>query len=111
MSDPTHTLVQVLSDPQAFPWNHALFANAAEIARRDAQCLVLDPNSVESDEDEEPPEAKQLGYSYILSVQDIQGIAKNLRAQTAKATEAQMLKAFLYYVTHDAYIVLGDGQG
>ena len=111
MTEQNLTIGDVLAEPYAFPWNHAVFANSENISDEGAHCLVLDPDDVETDEDEEPAEAQRHGYTYVLSIQDIQSIAANLKAQGGVTTKGQMLPAFIHYVERDAFIVLSiDGH-
>lgn len=106
MTKTLRTLVEVLSKPNSFRWSDALYADPDNLADLNSPCLVLDPDSVETDGDEEPAEAKGRGFTYILAIQDILSIHANLEAQMGTVQVDQLLTAFLYYVERDAFIVL-----
>ena len=100
------TIAKILCQPNSFRWNDALYADPESLADSSCPCLVLDPDSVDTDGDEEPAEAKEHGFSYILAIQDIQSIHANLEAQIGAVQVDQLLAAFLHYVERDAFIVL-----
>ena len=78
MTEKLRSIGEVLSSPSAFKWGDALYADPAGLADFLSPCLVLDPECVETDKDDEPVEARERGFSYVLSIQDIQSIYANL---------------------------------
>ncbi|MCH2077020.1 MAG: hypothetical protein MK180_09070 [Rhodobacteraceae bacterium] len=106
MTETLRTIVEVLSEPNSFRWSDALYADPDNLADLNSPCLVLDPDSVDTDEDEEPAEAKARGFSYILAIQDIQSIHANLTAQVGTVQLDQLLEAFRHYFERDAFMVL-----
>lgn len=64
---------------------------------------MIDPNDAELDEDL-PREAQRLGYREGLGIVDIQSIQKNARQQGRRPTLDEMLRAFVHYLDHDAFI-------
>jgi hypothetical protein len=67
--------------------------------------MVLDPETSD-DPDEDPDEAKALGFAYTLLVQQAQDIVANAISQQADASADQLVKAFNYYHEHDAFVLL-----
>lgn len=103
MTEKLKTLAEVLFHPNALRWSDALYADPDCLVDPRSFCLVLDPDGVDTDEEDEPAEAKKRGFSYILSIQDIQSIYANLEAHVAIVQAEQMIAAFLYYVEQDAF--------
>ena len=99
------TVREVLRDPKAFDVRHALYADKP-VGGLDAECLVLDPNDVEDDDDEEPAAARDAGYQYVLMMNDVNGIIRNLLQQTADPSDDLRLDALRFYLAHDAYIAV-----
>lgn len=104
------TIGEVISQPHSFRWDYAIYANIKADLNEEALCLILDPDDVENDENEEPAEACRNGFSYVLSIQDVQSIFENLKDQSRLVTKEMMLLAFRHYLKWDAFIVLGDNE-
>jgi hypothetical protein len=102
MAEPL-TLGSVLKTIDNYPWYLALYLPRAMPWTLDSQALVLDPNDCEEAE-EEPSFAKSQNFRYALTIQDLQGIADNARAQRQDLGDQDLLAAFLYYWEHDAYL-------
>ena len=99
-------LINVLRNIEFYEWNNALFLPEDEIWEFNTMCMILDPNEVESDDDEVPQAAIENGLSYALDVQLIQAIVQNISEQKKDVTDEDLLEAFLYYYDNDAYIEL-----
>ena len=106
--DYMYGLSYILKNIESFRWSDALFLPKDETWKNNTRGMVLDPDDVEDDEDEVPREAKEKNLIYVLNIQTIQGIVRNIREQKANYSEDELLKAFLYYYDNDAYIDLGD---
>lgn len=64
-------------------------------------------DSLEPDEDE-PAEARELGYRYILGVSELQDVVVNARLQVSSPTLQQLLDALNFYFARDAFIEFSD---
>lgn len=95
----------VLRNPKSFDLRFALYA-AKPVVDLDADCLVLDPNDVEDDDDEEPAAARNVGYQYVLMMNDVNGIITNLLQQVPNPSDELRLQAFQFYFARDAYIAV-----
>lgn len=73
----------------------------------ETRAMVLDPDTAEPEE-EDPREAREVGFSYALQVQDARGVRNNLEAQRSGSSDDLdlLLRAFAYYVRHDAFMRL-----
>lgn len=108
LSERPETIGDVLSRPYAVRWNHAVFARPQIVSNASCHCLVLDPDNVETEGEEEPEEARRHGDASIRSIQEIQSIAGNLEEQGGEVETDQMLRASLRYLARDAFIVLSE---
>lgn len=97
-------LRNVLLYSEKFEWSDALFLIRDNIWNLNSECIVIDPDDVENDVDEEPKFATENNMKYALSIQDIQGIVDNAYQQNPNCKETDLLQAFLYYYDHDAFI-------
>lgn len=98
------SLSEVLEHIEELDWQLALFLNPDEEWTLLTPCAVLDPDDVEDDEDEEPLYAQENGLTYALDVNRVKGIVRNAREQKSDCTAADLLRAFLFYYDHDAYL-------
>jgi hypothetical protein len=74
----------------------------------DTPGMVLDPNDVADDADDEPPQAKAAGLYYTLGIRDTCGVRENLEQQRGGASRdlELFLRAFDHYVRRDAFLEL-----
>ncbi|GHD03993.1 DUF7716 domain-containing protein [Zhihengliuella salsuginis] len=99
-------LGEVLKTAEKLPWTHALYAPAQRRGFDESTpVLVWDVDDVVDDATDLPAEAIALGYDYVLSVDDVQSIVANARAQRANPATADLLLAFRHYLARDAFIV------
>ena len=97
-------LGDVLSHVDDYPDDFALFLPLGEKPWNErTRAMVLD-----NDEDGSRSEAKEHGLEYALGVYAVQDIAANAREQDPNANAATLLKAFLFYYKHDAFIDLNS---
>lgn len=97
-------LREVLRDPKAFDPSHALFADKSALGL-DSDCLILDADDLEEGEDD-PAEAREAGYDYVLMMDDVNGIITNLLAQVDQPSDDLRFESFRFYLARDAYIAL-----
>lgn len=79
MPEKLKTISEVLLHQSEYKWSDALYADRHNVANPSSTCLVLDPDGVETDDEEDPLEARVHGFGYILSIQDIQSVYANLK--------------------------------
>lgn len=103
MSD-TLQLRDVLLRCNNMRWSDGLYMNKHQMWVLGMPCIVHDVDDIEDDELDLPNVAIDLGFDYILSIQDVQGIVANARAQKADVSESQLLDAIKFYHQNDAYI-------
>ncbi|MCB2343283.1 DUF7716 domain-containing protein [Clostridium estertheticum] len=99
-------LRDVLLNIKEFKWNDGLFVVRDEELVLNSRCAVLDPDDVEDDADEEPRFAIDNNLKYALNMQDVRGVVMNAYEQKSSCTENDLLEAFLYYYSNDAFRVL-----
>ena len=101
----TIKLIDVIQAPGNFNWRYALFLPQKKW-QLDTQCLVLDPDDVDNpdDPDDNPRQAKDLGFDYVLMIQDIDSIYENAKSQKPGLTATELLDAFMFYYKNDAFI-------
>jgi len=103
------TLGEVLRTAFDLPWNHAIYLPTQAEWLGDTECIVQDPDDVEDDSAEEPLEVRKRSFRYVLDIATVRDILENLRDQGVEADAAMALKAFRYYVDHDAFLTVGSG--
>ncbi|WCF09238.1 hypothetical protein NDS46_04865 [Paenibacillus thiaminolyticus] len=96
----------ILNNIKQFEWSDAVFLPEDETWSLDTQGAILDPDDVEDDSDEVPKFAKDNNLMYVLDIQTVKGIIKNISEQKAECTDNDLFEAFLYYYDNDAFIVL-----
>lgn len=99
----TYTLADVVNDPFVFKYSDALYMAPNAPFDLDIPVLVHDINDVDGDADL-PKIALDLGYDYVLTMQTIQSIVANARAQNPNATPDDLIDALSYYYDNDAFI-------
>ena len=68
------------------------------------KAVICDPDDVESEDDEIPQIAKEMGLPLSIGIQDIQQVMDNARQQVEDCSIEQLFEAFLYYYDNDAFI-------
>lgn len=101
-----YKLAFILENIDQFKWSDALFLPEDEVWNKDTEGMVLDPDDVESDEDDVPKGAKERNLMYALNIQTIQSIVRNVIMQKSKISVDELVEAYLYYYDNDAYIAL-----
>ena len=71
----------------------------------DSPCVVHDPDDVPPD-GELPHEVRRLGYVEAVGIDDLRSIRDNMRTQGRVPTHEELLKAFTYYLEHDAFMAV-----
>lgn len=104
MSTELMKLKYVLTNIDTFQWTFSLYSDRSSPFSLETDCLVYDPNDVESDEDELPKVVIELGLSDTLGIQDIQSIVENAKLQKPNASVGDLLSAFVFYMENDAFI-------
>src|SRR5262249_16017233 len=104
MSASLTTLGRVLENVESFPWEHALYLPQGEAWSLGTRAMVLNPDDSDADEGA-PSEAQASGLVYALDLQSVRGVVDNARQQRPKATHEELLRAFLYYYDHDAFVL------
>lgn len=85
-------------------WSDSLFLPDDLIWELETKVIVWDPDDVESEEDEIPKIAEELGLHSSLGIQDIQAVVENAKEQINDCSVEQLFEAFLYDYDHDAFI-------
>ena len=95
------TLGDVLATPTHPGRDVLLFLAPVPVLTLDTLALVVD-----LDEGEEELEAveSRTGFRYALGLRNVRQVVTNARLQRQRATSADLLRAFLYYLDHDAFI-------
>ena len=101
-------LQDILSSPETLHWAHGLYMPRDSEWDLETPCLVWDVDDCEADSDE-PKEAVDRGFKYVLGIQAVQGIVQNARTQLPRASSTDLLNAFIYYFEHDAFIDFSVG--
>ena len=70
----------------------------------ETKAVICDPDDVESEDDEIPQIAKEMGLPLSIGIQDIQQVMDNARQQVEDCSIEQLFEAFLYYYDNDAFI-------
>lgn len=69
----------------------------------DSECLLFDVDGGD-DPDETPPDAARLGLREGLSIREVSSIRENARLQGRAPTPEELLRAYVFYLDHDAFI-------
>ena len=97
-------LGEVLDTAEALNWQHALYLPLSEAWNEASRCAVLDPTDGE-EVDDALLFAKKHGLEYVLGISAVQDIVANARMQIPIIDISDLMKAFLFYYDHDAFIV------
>jgi hypothetical protein len=98
------TLAKVLENANELPWEYALYLSPKEKPwHLNSRGAVLNLDNCEEDE-EDPIFARQNGLIYTLNISNIQDVVDNAKQQKPDIDIDGLLKAFLYYYNHDAFI-------
>lgn len=92
------TLEEALTKAKELNWKLALFCDQKYPYTADTFFYIAAPDEYELIE----LDGKR--YEYTLMVQDLQGIVENARQQKPDANSEDLVNAFNYYMTHDAFI-------
>jgi hypothetical protein len=98
------TLAEALNAPDRLPDKWLLFPSRSALST-ETPCLVADRDELPEDVDL-PADATRAGLTAELDVRTVRDIVENLLQQTAVADTALRVRAFAYYVEHDAFIEL-----
>ncbi|WP_395682080.1 hypothetical protein [Dokdonella sp.] len=90
-----------------FPWNYSLYLPKDQPWNLTTPCLVRDPDAEDA---ELSDAANDLGFDYVLNMQQVQSIVRNAQKQLVRITDEDLLRALLYYYDNDAYITFRDAD-
>lgn len=107
MANKMMTLKDVFKAAQGLPSRGALYLprESSSSWTLDTPAAVLDFPAGGNDVNN-LPFARKHGLRYVLHLSDVQDILANARQQRPNVDDGTILKAFLYYIEHDAFIVL-----
>ncbi|MBU3008787.1 DUF7716 domain-containing protein [Cobetia amphilecti] len=107
MSINTYKLIDVLKGTEGLGEDDALYLPPG-LWEKETTSLAWDVNDVDDvDPDADPEAAKQLGMKYVIMIQDLDDIAKNLESQIDNPSDDDYLSAFIFYMENDAFIYNG----
>jgi hypothetical protein len=98
----TRELQEVFENLRSFIWYHVVYLPPGTPSL-ETECIVLDPNDVDSDQDL-PSDAASLGFVEGLGIDDIRSIQSNAQLQGKLPSKHEMLQALVYYLENDAFI-------
>jgi hypothetical protein len=98
------TFEEVLTNPDAFPIQHALYLKEGEGWQLQQAALIIDPDEGEDNESIVGDLVAREQWQYILEISAIRGIADNLSSQKPNSSVHDRLEAFVYYFEHDAFL-------
>jgi hypothetical protein len=97
------TLSEVFETADHLPWNEALYLPIGKRWTLKSPAVVCSPDACE--EGQEVPEiARQNGLTYAVGVSAMQDIVANATAQRPSCSLEELLDAFLFYYTNDAFV-------
>src|SRR5688500_5347669 len=96
------TIRDVFKALDRLPWDHVVYC-AREPITLATECLVLDPSDADPDRDV-PKEAASLSFTSALAIEDIRDIRTNAQLQGKLPTDDELLAAYVYYLSNDAFI-------
>jgi hypothetical protein len=105
MANAMNTLGKVLREADTFDCQHALYLPFADVWNASTPCAVLDTEEGE-ESDDASRFVKERGLGYALEISSVQDIVANAREQKPGVDISDLVKAFLFYYDHDAFIVL-----
>lgn len=96
-------LRETLRESDSIGWYLALYLpKDVSSWKLESLAMIEDPDDVNLDDD--PDIVKDEGYRYVMGVQTVQSIVKNLSAQNNNFSDEELFKAFIYYFKYDAFI-------
>ena len=98
------TIKDVLINASDLLWSDSLFLPDTLTWELETTGVICDPDEVESEDEEIPQVAKEMGLPLNIGVQDIQQVVDNARQQVEDCSIQQLFEAFLYYYDNDAFI-------
>lgn len=98
------TIKDVLINASDLLWSDSLFLPDTVVWELGTKALICDPDDVESEDDEIPQIAKEIGLPLSIGIQDIQQVVGHARRQVEDCSIEQLFEAFLYYYDNDAFI-------
>jgi hypothetical protein len=101
------TLLYVLEQADHFPANQALFLPKNKNWSLDSQAIVWDPDDCDGDE-ELPEVVSRNNLVYVFGIGVVQDIVINVKQQKSKPSKDELMKAFMFYYEHDAFISFED---
>jgi hypothetical protein len=99
------TTRELLNNVEKYSWEDSLFLPKDEVWSLDSKCAVLNMDDLD-DVEEIPNFALENGLQYVLTIQDVQDVVKNVREKNPNCSENVLFDALLYYHKNDAFIVL-----
>ena len=97
------TIKEALINAPNLLWSDSLFLPDTLTWELETKVVICDPD-VESEDDEIPQIAKEMGLPLSIGIQDIQQVIDNARQQVEDYSIEQLFEAFLYYYDNDAFI-------
>jgi hypothetical protein len=101
------TIEQVLLAADSLSSGYAVFSFNKQPLTVHQPVMLAELDLLEPDEDE-PAQARELGYRYILGVSELQDVVTNARLQVSAPTLQQLLDALNFYFARDAFIEFSD---
>lgn len=98
------TIKDALINAPDLLWSDSLFLPDTLTWELETTGVICDPDEVESEDEEIPQIAKEMGLPLSIGVQDIQQVVDNARQQVEDCSIQQLFEAFLYYYDNDAFI-------
>lgn len=98
------TIKDALINAPNLLWSDSLFLPDTLTWELETKVVICDPDDVESEDDEIPQIAKEMGLPLSIGIQDIQQVMDNARQQVEDCSIEQLFEAFLYYYDNDAFI-------
>lgn len=97
-------LSALLSNAMEYSWEDCLYLPNTEIWDLDSDCAILNLDDL-ADDEEDPEFAIKNNLKYALDIQQVQDIVANATDQNPKCSLNQLLEAFLFYYTNDAFLI------
>lgn len=98
------TIKEALINAPNLLWSDSLFLPDTLTWELETKVVICDSDDVESEDDEIPQIAKEMGLPLSIGIQDIQQVIDNARQQVEDYSIEQLFEVFLYYYDNDAFI-------
>jgi hypothetical protein len=98
------SLAKLLESPDSFCWSDAVSLPIGRNWRLESPAVVWDP--AEHEGNDEPILAKANGLAYVLGAAAVQDVVANARSQRGDADLEDLLRALVYFIENDAFLVL-----